>query len=793
VNRLFRSKSVLRLVLSVSLASAVIPTLFCGYELIHIRSDLVATQKAAQLASEARALVDRISQSQFNLATASLDLSDEERKTLYRQTDNNLVTLRAAVGLAKSLTGTFLTPLEQEHLFKATEQFAHSWEEIKDGLSEGMSEPEKAYHFLNILSQANRARTILVKLEMSASRNADAHANASVAGVNDVAWMLGIIFVISSVVSTAALIGNYRYAASIRRANEELGTAIGSLEERDIALQAQNERFNAALENMSQGLSMFDAQARLIVCNRRYRDTYGLDETVWKPGTLLRDLLEHQVRQGHYPGGDRGGFVQALERGLTCGEPFVATFDTLNGRSIQVMSQPMPEGGFVATHEDITERKAVEARIAYMAHHDALTGLPNRVLFRERLDEALSRTGNGEVSYVLCLDLDHFKDVNDTLGHPVGDKLLHAVSERLRNAVSRSDTVARLGGDEFAVIQLAATAHENTALAQRIIDMLGTPFEIEGHHIVIGASVGIAVAPGDGTDPDVLLKAADMALYRAKTDGRGTYQFFEPEMDAKMQARRTLELDLRKALANGELEVYYQPLVNLERDCISGFEALLRWNHPEQGQISPSVFVPVAEEIGLIGRIGAWVVKQACMEASTWPDDIRVAVNFSPAQFKSRSLILDITSALASSGLRPKRLEVEITESVMLQDTASVLTTLHQIRDLGVRISMDDFGTGYSSLSYLRKFPFDKIKIDQSFVRDLSDRADSVAIVKAVATMSASLGMDTTAEGVETADQLAKVRLEGCTEVQGYLFSRPKPGREIPELLENFAGSRQVA
>jgi diguanylate cyclase (GGDEF)-like protein len=792
LDRLFRDRNTLRIVLSISLASALVPMLFCVFELIHIRSDLVDTQKAAQLASGARELVDRISESQFNLAAAPLELSPDERQELYKQTDGNLVALRAAVTSAKTLASTFLAPDEQKQLLESTDEFAHSWEEIKDGLAEGMTEPEKAYHFLNIFDQSNRARGILVKLEKSATANADANAAASISSARDITWMLGIIFVLSSIVSTTALVGNYRYAASVRKANDELGEAVESLKQRDVELRGQNERFNAALENMSQGLSMFDANARLIVCNQRYRDMYALDET-FQPGASLADVISHQIRQGNYPGGDRDGFVWMLERGLNSGEPFITTINTMNGRVLQVMSRPMPEGGFVATHEDITERKAVEERVAYMAHHDALTGLPNRVLFRDRLGEALVRADNGETFYVLCLDLDHFKDVNDTLGHPVGDKLLSAVSGKLSQAIGRGDTVARLGGDEFAIIQTGAMPQENTALAQSILDMLSKPFEIDGHQVLVGVSIGIALGPADGRDPDALLKAADMALYRAKTDGRGAYQYFEPDMDARMQARRAMELDLRKALSNGELEVYYQPLVNVEQDRISGFEALLRWHHPERGTVSPAVFVPLAEEMGLIGKIGTWVLKQACAEAATWPDDIRVAVNFSPAQFKSRSLILDITSALAASGLRPKRLEVEITESVMLQDTDAVLQTLHQIRELGVRISMDDFGTGYSSLSYLRKFPFDKIKIDQSFVRDLSDRQDAIAIIKAVATMSASLGMDTVAEGVETSDQLLRLRHEGCTEVQGYLFSKPRPSREIPGLIAGFAGNRAVA
>ena len=446
----------------------------------------------------------------------------------------------------------------------------------------------------------------------------------------------------------------------------------------------------------------------------------------------------------------------------------------------------MAGGGFVATHEDVTERKRAEARIAYMAHHDALTGLPNRVLFREKIEDCLARVAAGQDFYVFCLDLDHFKDVNDALGHPIGDKLLQTVSERLKQSIEAQDMVARLGGDEFAVVRLGGGLDGATALAEAIIETLSAPYEIDGHQVVIGASVGIALAPQDGDDPVALLKAADLALYRAKTNGRGIYQFYEAEMDARLQARRLMELDLRNALANAEFEVYYQPQVNLDSNTISGFEALLRWNHPERGLISPATFIPIAEEIGLIGRIGAWVLKTACAEAVKWPDHIRVAVNLSPAQFKSRALILDVTSALGASGLRSRRLELEITESVMLQDTDAVLATLHQIHELGVRISMDDFGTGYSSLSYLRKFPFDKIKIDQSFVRDLSERADSAAIVKAVAAMSASLGMDTTAEGVETIEQLERVRLEGCTEVQGYFYSRPKPASEIPGLIASL-------
>ena len=434
---------------------------------------------------------------------------------------------------------------------------------------------------------------------------------------------------------------------------------------------------------------------------------------------------------------------------------------------------------------DVTERRRAEARISHMAHHDALTDLPNRLLFRERLDEALVRMRrHDEGLAILCLDLDHFKDVNDTLGHPVGDKLLRAVARRLSGALRESDVVARLGGDEFAIIQTSiATPEDASHFAIRLVELIGEPYDIDGHHVIVGASVGIALAPGDGDNPDRLLKNADMALYRAKGDGRGTFRFFEPEMDARVQARRALELDLRKALVAGEFEMFYQPLVNLSDNAVTGFEALLRWRHPVRGMVSPADFIPLAEEIGLIVPLGEWVLRQACAEAATWPDHVKVAVNLSPVQFKSRNLLPAVMMALASSGLPATRLELEITESVLLSESEANLATLHQLRALGVRISMDDFGTGYSSLSYLRTFPFDKIKIDQSFVRELSASGDCMAIVRAVAGLGSSLGIPTTAEGVETDEQLEWLRGEGCTEVQGYLFSPPRPAHEIARLL----------
>lgn len=438
---------------------------------------------------------------------------------------------------------------------------------------------------------------------------------------------------------------------------------------------------------------------------------------------------------------------------------------------------------------EIDHRQKSEATIEYLAHYDALTGLANRVLLREQLEEALARVRRtGEELAVLVLDLDGFKTVNDTLGHTVGDELLNCIAAQLRGSVRETDKVARLGGDEFAVLQIGAPQPNSAAaLAQRLIEVISAPMSVCGHQVVIGASIGVAVSAADQTDAEQLLKSADLAMDRAKSDGRGKLRFFEPEMDARAQARRALELDLREALAAGDFELHYQPLVNVRDDRVVGFEALLRWSSAARGRISPAEFIPVAEETGMIVPIGEWAIKQACSDAATWPENIRVAVNLSPIQFKSSNLIPTIVDALKSSGLAADRLELEITESVLLEKTSGNLNILNQFRDLGVRIAMDDFGTGYSSLSYLRSFPFNKIKIDQSFIRELSDEEDSRVIVRAIAAMGASFKLTTTAEGVETEEQLRCLRLEGCTEIQGYLVSPPRPAAEIPGLLARLA------
>jgi diguanylate cyclase (GGDEF)-like protein len=550
---------------------------------------------------------------------------------------------------------------------------------------------------------------------------------------------------------------------------------------REGELKQLNSRIDVALNNMTHGLCMFDADEKLIVCNATYVHMYGLSGEDARPGTPLARIDSARARIGTAAIASPEQAAAAARNGQ---EYCAFTQDLMDGRVIAVSQRPMADGGFVAVHEDITERRRAEAKISHLARHDPLTNLPNRVMFREFLDMAFAKPRAGEGCAILCLDLDHFKTVNDTLGHAIGDEVLKLAAVRLLTAVQSADMVARIGGDEFAIVQTAVTRPEQCSeLASRIVDLLSQPFEIACRPIELGTSVGIAIAPNDGADPDQLLKNADMALYLAKSDGRGTHRFFEREMDRRLQARHTLEIDLRAAIINAEFELHYQPIIRLEDGRVSGLEALVRWNHPQRGLIPPGQFIPLAEETGLIVPLGEWVLRTACAQAARWSEPLGVAVNLSAAQFKGRNLVQIALSALAASGLAPNRLDLEITESVLLQDEANTLATLHQLRGLGVRISMDDFGTGYSSLAYLRSFPFDKIKIDRSFVRDMPERNDSQAIIRAVTGLAQSLKISTVIEGIETEEQLKMAKAEGCDEAQGFLFSKPLPEREVAEFL----------
>lgn len=557
-------------------------------------------------------------------------------------------------------------------------------------------------------------------------------------------------------------------------------------------LSEQYRRFDAALNNMSHGLCMLDASLRVIVCNRRYIEMYGLSPDIVKPGVSMREIMEHSCSLGIHPNMTGAKLYADYVERLREGEHTLHRHLS-DGRIIKLNHKRMEHGGWVVTYEDVTERHKAQARVAHMARHDSLTDLPNRTLFREKMGEGLNQVAiAGGAMAVLCFDLDNFKTVNDRLGHAAGDRLLRWVAARLKENVGEHDTVARLGGDEFAVLQRGPQPESAERLARRLVEVIGHPPALENQSIHVGVSVGIAIAPDHGLDADELMKCADLALYQAKAKGRGAYQLFEPEMEEQARSRHALEHDLRTALERSEFHLVFQPQVRLDTTELTGFEALLRWKHPSRGFVSPADFIPLAEENGLIVPIGEWVLRTACATAASWPG-VTVAVNLSPVQFRSRGLVAMVTSALAEAGLPPQRLELEVTETALLDDSEATIEILHQLRALGVRVSLDDFGVGYSSLSYLRKFPFDRIKIDRSFVGTLGESPESVAIVRTIASLGSVLGVETTAEGVETVEQLDFVRECGCTAVQGYYFGKPCPAAEVGRTIETLNAVRKVA
>jgi diguanylate cyclase (GGDEF)-like protein len=579
-----------------------------------------------------------------------------------------------------------------------------------------------------------------------------------------------------------------RVEAEAARSTAETKLAAANERSRaDRQMRIQNVRVGAALSNISQALLMFGSTDSLVVVNGRVAEMFGVTAESIGVGMTFDTLHGLLVSKSNLTPADVETMYRSILRLKAAGKRESHLRELDDGRTLAVNFAPVENEGWLVTLEDTTERRRAEAKIVHMAQHDALTELPNRVLFHARLTEAMARSRRGEACAVLYLDLDHFKDVNDTLGHPVGDALLRAVTQLLLREVRETDTVARLGGDEFAIVQSSVDQPQDaTALATRLIEMFRPPFEVAGHQVMIGTSIGIAVVPDDGADADEIMKNADLALYSAKADGRARYRFFETDMDALMQARRTLEIDLRKGLVAGEFELFYQPLMNIKSGSVIGFEALVRWFHPERGVVQPSDFIPLAEEIGLIVPLGQWALQQACQDAVTWPGDMKVAVNVSVVQFGAGTLVGDVAAALRQSGLDPARLELEITESVMLNDTDATLAILYRLRDLGVGIAMDDFGTGYSSLSYLRRFPFSKVKIDRSFIADLGKDGGSDAIVTAVTELCETLGMLTLAEGVETEEQLRQLRAGNCGEAQGFLFSTPRPASEVASMCRRL-------
>ena len=557
------------------------------------------------------------------------------------------------------------------------------------------------------------------------------------------------------------------------------------------ALDALTQRFIATVDSLHQGLLILDPEYRLVLHNRRLAEYYPMPGDALTPGISLAELVLRASAGGNYPGRTP---VEVLEFLIACFAT-KAAFDYIHtiahGRVVQAHWTPLPDGSWLGSYQDITEQNRSVAQLEHLARHDALTDLLNRGAFVDALSRAVSgvRRGGGGFA-VLAINLDRFRLVNESYGHEVGDAMLGEVARRLARSVREADVLARLANDEFAIIQAAGDRpQQSELLARRVLDVLGLPFLLNGEEIQIGASVGIALGDRAAEEAEVLLRNASLALYLARSEtphlaGRRAYRFFEPEMESRAKARRALEADLRQALGRGEFELYSQPLVNVSERRVSAFEALLRWRHPVRGMVPPDAFIPIAEEIGIIVPIGEWVLRAACAEAMGWEEELRVAVNLSAVQFASPGLAGMVQRALDDSGLPGRRLELEITETVLLQESDATLATLHQLRNLGARISMDDFGTGYSSLSYLRSFPFDKIKIDKSFISSLTFSDESDAIVRAIIGLGITLGIATAAEGVETVEQLNHLVGDGCTEVQGYFFSPPRPASEVPALIQ---------
>lgn len=565
----------------------------------------------------------------------------------------------------------------------------------------------------------------------------------------------------------------------------DLARAIEIFKFNAVELNEARLRLDAALNNMSHGLCMFNAEEQLVLCNDRFIELYGLSRDAVAPGLPLVRLIGLVLSKDRFDAAK----VQKLYRNYRGSRPHSGThqyrYEPSNGRVIAVSQRAMPNGGWVETHEDVTDAIRAEKKIAHMAHYDGLTDLSNRFKFRSELENILAEDGGRAALFYL--DLDGFKNVNDTFGHAEGDELLRQVAARLKGRARISEVICRLGGDEFAVLVPAIeNLEEVSELAGELISDLSKPYDLNGHEAVVGASIGVVIVPDHGSEADQVMKHADLAMYSAKAAGRGTFRYFEPEMDRRIQARQSLEHDLRAAVGANQFQLHFQPTVNVKTGEISGFEALLRWQHPVRGMVSPAEFIPIAEETGLIHALGRWVLRQACAEAAGWSPPVMVAVNLSAVQFRNPDLVEEVSSALAETRLDPRRLELEITESLLLDQSRAVVETLRRISEFGVKIAMDDFGTGYSSLSYLRRFPFDKIKIDQAFTRAINKDQDAVPIVRAIIALGKSLGMLTTAEGVETREQLELLRAEGCHEAQGYLFSRPVPAAGVPLLLSRF-------
>jgi len=751
----------------VSLLAAALPAALCVFELRHLQESIAKIDEAAARVKQTRDVVDKIGQTLVGFTAIALDLSDQERSNILAEADRQFAELGEVVGQVTTLAENFLSKDQQEKLGRALDDLTHSREEIREESPSEISPTEKTFHFLQILHSTKVARDLLVKVEAAVAQAAEGETQASFARLTRAGTLVVAIILIGAIISIIASLGVYYFALATRRTNVELDRTRAFLD--------------TVIENVPATIAVKDARdLRYVLVNRAGERHYGLprDQIIGKtPHDIFpqasADFITARDRQSIASGTDDFCERHSIET------PGAGTRIVKSSRLPIRGSDGRPQY-VLSVIDDVTEREQAEQRIAHMAHHDALTDLPNRAAFTERLQAILGRAVDTKTSFaVLCMDLDRFKEVNDVFGHSVGDTLLREVSRRLSEA-AHGAFLARLGGDEFTLIAAEGPQPSTAAaLAERLIAAMADDLEIEGHRLHVGLSIGVAIYPADGADAATLLANADAALYRAKADGRGAIRLFEADMDRQLRERRALQHELRAALENDELVLHYQPQASID-GRIEGLEALVRWRHPTRGLIAPAIFIPAAEESGLIIAMGEWVLRQACCEAASWPKQLQIAVNLSPVQFRHGDLPGLVHAVLLETGLAPDRLELEITEGVLIGDFSRAVSILRRLKALGVRIAMDDFGTGYSSLSYLQAFPFDKIKIDRSFISNLDRNTQSAAIIRAVIGLGRGLSLPVVAEGVENDVQLAFLAREECSEVQGYLVGRPYP-------IENYA------
>lgn len=716
-------------------------------------------------------------------SASAFDLNSWERQEMLRKASNQFKQFDALIRTLLNSSEHQLMPAERDGLRIGLAEIRHNWMEISQDKKEKISQVEKTWHFLSMIKNFEKLDSVIVGIHKRVSARHDKSLKHIFSNIEMAIFTIVILMIVGTGLASFGLGGSNYLLNTSRAQSKQLQERNELLRQREDAMRVQADRFSTAIEHMAQGVCMTGKDRRLITWNDKFAEMYGIPAGMLQVGLPYREVLQHRVSAGNAPQ-DFDDFVEReLCRHLDA-DGQQETYELPDGRFVATTYEPTPEGGLLSTHEDITERRQSDQKIIHLAHHDGVTDLLNRRFFVECLTNEIHGIETEGDLTLFAIDLDDFKLANDKFGHAAGDFVLREVAARLQGCTRSYDLVARIGGDEFAVARKDATDRESAVrFASRIVDELTKPYEFEGQQIRIGASVGAAMGTRNIGDADAFLKMADIALYESKNGGGNQFRVFSSEMLDKILERRQLEDSFVLALERNQLELYYQPLICAQSNLVIGMEALLRWNHPQRGMIPPTIFIPIAEDLGLMGKIGSWVIERACHDATQWPSPVRVAVNVSAAQFHTRTLELDVSAALGKSGLSGERLELEITESVLLNDDDKVLSAIDSVQEMGVSVAIDDFGTGFSSLSYLHKYPLDKIKIDRSFVAKLPNSNHSLSIVRTIVSLARSIGMSTTAEGIETQDQFNLLREEGCDQLQGYLFSKPVPAREAVELI----------